>query len=191
MSKTDRPISSDYLERVGHLLSDIDEDDRVSLLAELADQLEEVPEAELNQRLGTPEEFVAEYRRSAGLDAPTSDGTGSQAKTLATVVSVLALPLGVLVFFSFGGQLVFGWLVLAAEWALARISPQPLRITWSVLAGVLVAQVLYLAVDTQGGTNRANSFIAIAVIMIVGALVALLFYRTTSNKRSGTDIRTS
>ena len=191
MSKTDRPVSSDYLERVRHLLSDIDEDDRVSLLGELADQLEEVPEAELNQRLGTPEEFVAEYRRSAGIDSPKSDGDGLRAKSLATVVSVLALPLGVLVFFSFGGQLLFGWLVLAAEWALARISPRPLRITWSVLAGVLVAQVLYLAFDTQWGTNRANSFLALVVVVITGTLVALLFYRTTSNRRPGAGIRTS
>lgn len=168
-----------YLDRVSHLLSDVDEDERLSLLADLADELREIPEPELSERLGTPEDFATEYRRSAGIETSTDQRSEIQLK-IAAAISALALPLGVLVLFSFGGQLIFGPFVLAIEWILARISPHPLRIAWSLLGAALAGEIAYLALDIH--VRRFEGFLAVVIGLAVAAGVALLFFRTTGDQ---------
>lgn len=178
MNRSDIPASSAaYLDRVAHLLADVDEEERVSLLADLADELREIPESELAERLGSPEDFAIEYRRSAGIEASAEEEPEIQSK-IATAISALALPFGVLVLFSFGGQLIFGPFVLAIEWILARISPRPLRIAWSFLGAALAGEVAYLALDIH--VRRFDGFLAGVIGLVVAAVVALLFFRTTS-----------
>lgn len=171
--------SEAYLDRVARLLADVDEDERLSLLADLADELREIPESELAERLGSPEEFALEYRRSAGLETPAeTDGTvGSK---LATAISALALPFGVLVLFSFGGQLVLGPFVLAIEWILARISPRPLRLAWSLLGAALAGEIIYLVLDVH--VRRIDGLLAVVIGLAVAAVTALLFFRTTGDQ---------
>jgi uncharacterized membrane protein len=173
--------SEAYLDRVARLLAGVDEDERVSLLADLADELREIPESELAERLGSPEEFALEYRRSAGLETPaeTDSTVGSK---VATVISALALPFGVLVLFSFGGQLVFGPFVLAIEWILARISPRPLRLAWSFLGAALAGEIIYLVLDIH--VRRIDGFLAVVIGLAVAAVTALLFFRTTGDQES-------
>lgn len=178
MNRRDLPTAVvEYLGRVDALLAGIDEEERLSLLADLGDQLEELSESEIAERLGTPEEFAAEYRQSAGLESP-STRTRSYS-TPVTVISTLALPIGILVLFSFGGQLVFGPFVLAIEWILARISPLPLRIAWSLLAAALAGEIVYLVLNLY--VAAADGLLAVLAGLVAAALVALLFYRTTKN----------
>jgi uncharacterized membrane protein len=164
-----------YLKRVEDLLADIDDDDRASLLADLADQLGELPESEVSERLGTPEAFAGEYRHSAGLEIPLPSPPRSQSAAIAMTLSALALPFGVLVLLSFGGQLVFGPFVLAIEWILARVSPRPLRIAWSLLAALLAGEIGYLLTDT----HVMEGVPAVVVGVVVAGLITLLFNRTT------------
>jgi uncharacterized membrane protein len=170
--------SAAYLDRVAGLLADVDEDERVSLLADLADELRDIPESELAHRLGSPEEFAIEYRLSAGIETSGERDPKIESK-IATVISALALPFGVLVLFSFGGQLIFGPFVLAIEWILARISPRPLRIVWSFLGAALVGEIIYLVLDIH--VRRVDGFLAVVIGLAVTALVALLLFRTTGD----------
>ena len=75
------------------------------------------------------------------------------------MISALALPFGVLVLFSFGGQLVFGPFVLAIEWILARISARPLCLAWSFLGAALAGEIIYLVLDihVQRSTGSRQS----------------------------------
>jgi uncharacterized membrane protein len=174
---------ADYLKRVDRLLIDLEPDEKGSLLANLREQLDEVPEGELGIRLGTPEEFVAEYRRSAGIEGEAGMTRESgPLVTVASVASAVALPFGVLILFSFGGQLVLGPFVLAIEWILARVSPKPLRIVWSVLAGALVGEIVVLSLDMYLFPVDGVLFLLIGVVVAIP--VGFLFYRTSSRGTS-------
>ena len=180
MNSSDTPgTSGAYLDRVASLLADVDEEERVSLLADLADELRETPESELAERLGSPEEFALEYQRSAGLETPAEPNRTLESK-IAAVISALAMPFGVLVLFSFGGQLVFGPFVLAIEWILARISPRPLRLAWSLLGAALAGEIIYLVLDIH--VQRIDGFPAVVIGLAVAAVTALLFFRTTGDQ---------
>lgn len=167
-----------YLYQVAHLLADVDEEERVSLLADLADKLREIPDSESTDRLGSPEDFATEYRSSAGIATPADQEPEIQSK-IATAISAVALPFGVLALFSFGGQLIFGPFVLAIEWILARISPNPLRLAWSFLGAALAGEIAYLALNLH--VRRFDGFLAVVIGLAVAAVIALLFFRTTSD----------
>lgn len=104
---------------------------------------------------------------------------GKVSTTLRTVISVLALPFGVIVLFSFGGQLIVGPFALAIEWILARVSPRPLRLAWSFLAAVLAGEIAFLALDIH--VPALEGFLAVVLGLATAALVAILFYRTTED----------
>ena len=71
MNESDMSASmAAYLDHVARLLADVDEEERVSLLADLADELREIPDSAFTERLGTPQDFASEYRRSAGIERP-------------------------------------------------------------------------------------------------------------------------
>lgn len=179
MNRSDMSASTAaYLDRVARLLADVDEEERVSLLADLADELREIPDSELTERLGSPEDFAAEYRRSARIETPADQEPEIQSK-IATAISAVALPFGVLALFSFGGQLIFGPFVLAIEWILARISPSPLRIAWSLLGAALAGEIAYLAVNVRG---PFDGLLAVVIGLAVAAAVALLFFSTTDDQ---------
>ncbi|MEX1005450.1 MAG: hypothetical protein WD156_08780 [Acidimicrobiia bacterium] len=63
-----RMTAEHYLDRVRALLADLPEDERSDLIQDLAAHLDEIDEREIETELGTPEEFVAEFRTMAGLD---------------------------------------------------------------------------------------------------------------------------
>lgn len=169
--------SAEYLARVEELLDDVDRDERLSLLADLADQLDDLSSAEATERLGTPEEFAEEYRRSAGLESVSGLRAMSTSEKVAAAISAAALPFGVLLLFSFGGQIVFGPFALAIEWILARVSPQPLRVAWSLLAAALGGEIAYLILNLH--VPAFDGFLAVVIGLVTAGLVALLFYRTT------------
>lgn len=59
----------DYLRGVGYWLSDLPWRTRSDLIAEIRRNLDELPpDTDLGERLGTPEEYVAELRSAAGLE---------------------------------------------------------------------------------------------------------------------------
>ena len=178
MNGSDRRLSrSGYLDEVGRLLEDLDADEMSSLLADLADRLREISEAEIGERLGTPKEFVDEYRSSAGIDSKETPGS-RPAIILQNLLSALLLPFGAMVLLSFGGQVLLGPFVVPVEWVLARISARPLRIAWSILAGILVAEIAYLVLDTN--VAAIDGLVAILAGMTVGTLAGVLIYRTAA-----------
>lgn len=59
---------ADYLDRVASGLADLPEEDRDEVIQDLRAHLAELDDDRIRQDLGTPEEFVAEFRISAGLD---------------------------------------------------------------------------------------------------------------------------
>jgi uncharacterized membrane protein len=173
--------ATEYLRRIDELLADIGEDDRASLLADLTEQLSDVPGSEVTARLGTPEEFVEEYRRSAGLETPSDIVRPERAIRFDTLISALCLPFGIAILLSFGGQLLFGPFALVIEWILARISPKPLRFLWSVLAGLLAAEIVYLIVDINDTQTR--TFTGLLLGLATAVVTSLLFIRTTDGRR--------
>lgn len=68
MTTTLSTTKADYLERVAAGLADLSEDDREEVIQDLRAHLAEVDESEVEVALGSPSEFVAEFRASAGLD---------------------------------------------------------------------------------------------------------------------------
>jgi uncharacterized membrane protein len=172
--------ATEYLKRIEELLADIGEDDRASLLADLTEQLSDVPGNQLTARLGTPKEFVEEYRRSAGMEVPSEAARPERAIRLDTLISAVCLPFGILILFSFGGQLLFGPFVLVIEWILARISPRPLRIIWSALAGLLAGEIVYLLVEMNSAPR--DSFTGLLLGLATVAVTSLLFMRTTDGR---------
>jgi hypothetical protein len=93
------------------------------------------------------------------------------------VLSLLVLPIGILGLFSFGAQIIFGPFLLAIEWILARISPQPLRIVWVLLGGALGGEIAYLFLDLK--VRQIEGYPAIVVGIVAASVVALLIERTT------------
>lgn len=175
MSKIEALSGEAYVRKVEELLADIDADERQALLTELRQQIEDT-EGSSTESLGTPEDFVDEYRQSAGLPVPRDR---SERWWIATIVSSLAVPFGALALFSFGGQVVFGPFLLAIEWLLARISPtHPLRIIWSVLAGLLVGEITYLTL-ADAHVAWLDGLASMLISLVAAALVTTLFIRTT------------
>jgi len=170
----------EYLGQVEKLLSDIDSDDRASLLADLADQLDDMPDGEAVEILGTPEEFAAEYRRSAGITHPVESRSVSMT-FLASVVSLVLIPIGCLLLLSMGGgQFLFGPAVIVVGWVLARVTPAPIRLAWSIVVGLLGGQILLLSLNLVFGALPQ----VVAVVSLIATLVLIkVFWDTTANGR--------
>jgi uncharacterized membrane protein len=178
MSNSDQRLSrSGYHDEVGRLLDDLDADESMNLLADLGERLGEISEAEIANRLGSPDEFVDEYRTSAGIDSKAAIDI-RPANLILNILSGLLLPFGVMVLLSFGGQLILGLVVVPLEWVLARISARPLRIAWSVLAGALVAEIAYLVLNTNVAAMHGP--VAVLTGVAVGIPGGILIYRTAS-----------
>jgi hypothetical protein len=101
----------------------------------------------------------------------------AQPSMLSTVVSGLLTPLGVLVLFSFGAQIVFAPFVLAIEWILARVALRPVRIIWSVLAGALAGEYVYLLFDLR--VEQVDGLPAVLLGLVTAALVIPVYLWTT------------
>jgi hypothetical protein len=65
--KTATNHKAEYLARVAEGLADLPVEEREEVLADLEAHLAELDDGALTTRLGTPEDFVAEFRSSAGL----------------------------------------------------------------------------------------------------------------------------
>jgi len=69
MTTTLSTIKTHYLEQVASGLADLPEDDREEVLQDVSAHLAELDENEVEAALGSPDDFIAEFRASAGLDA--------------------------------------------------------------------------------------------------------------------------
>lgn len=96
-------------------------------------------------------------------------------KVFGTVLSAVGIPFGVLALFSMGGQLAYGPFALAIEWILARLSPESLRIVWSVLAGLLAGEMTYLIFDL----HIVDGFPGVVAGIAAALVVAVITERTT------------
>ena len=163
-----------FLARVRERLSDVPSEDRRSLLEDLEAQLYQMPEEDLFAQLGTPETVARDYRESLGM----ASGGAITPRTLRTATSILLLPLGVLVLFSFGGQLVIGLPVLALEWLVARMAPRGLRLIWSALAGLLAGEAVYLYLG-EVTLIAGLTPVRIAAGLATGLAVTWLYATTT------------
>jgi hypothetical protein len=68
MTTTLSTIKTHYLEQVALGLADLPEDDREEVIQDLRSHLAELDEDEVEAAMGSPDDFVAEFRASAGLD---------------------------------------------------------------------------------------------------------------------------
>jgi uncharacterized membrane protein len=158
----------DYLSRVERLLGDLAADDRAGLLEDLHDQLEETS-VDPETLLGSPEEFAAEFRRSAGIEESVTAAPSAITSGLALVVAFLLL-------FSFGAQLFVGPTVLVLGWYLARASSSWLRIAWCVVAALLAGEVAYFWLS---GAHWPERYLEILGALAVGLGVGGFFLVTT------------
>lgn len=62
------PTAERYVRAVADLLPELPVEEREELMSELTAHLAEIGDDDIESNLGTPEEFVGEYRRSAGLN---------------------------------------------------------------------------------------------------------------------------
>lgn len=77
MHETDTTLTraaAEYLDAVRAGLADLDDDDRDAIVRELEARLGELEEQNPSEALGDPDTFVAEFRRSAGLESPSRRG---------------------------------------------------------------------------------------------------------------------
>lgn len=82
MNATLSPAKASYLARVAAGLADLPEEDRDEVLAELEAHLAELEDPELESVLGTPDEFVAEFRVSAGLSTEAGETSWARLRLL-------------------------------------------------------------------------------------------------------------
>lgn len=71
MTATLSALKADYLDRVAAGLGDLPDEDREEVLHDLRAHLAELDESEVQATLGSPDDFVAEFRASAGLGQST------------------------------------------------------------------------------------------------------------------------
>lgn len=96
--------------------------------------------------------------------------------TRSGLVSAALLPVGVLVLLSFGAQIVLAPFVLVIEWILARVAKGPAQIAWSMLAGVLAGEFVFLLLDLH---TDFNGFLGVTAGLVVAVIVAFAFLATT------------
>lgn len=103
----------------------------------------------------------------------------------ASLISAALLPLGALALFSFGAQVVFAPLVLVIEWILARVAVGSVKIAWSLLAGVLAGEFVYLQIDLH---TDFNGFLAVVAGLAAALVVTFVYLATTGRRRSDDEV---
>jgi len=177
-----------YLDRVGAALADLPEEERADLLDELGTHLDEIAAegtSSLEARLGSPEEYAAELRASAGLP-PALSGGGPGARLLSRLQRVVQRR-QVVVAREFFGALRPAWWV-ARAWVvvgLVAMFPGQTTPTWAdaipfvprvgtPLLGLLVLLAAVVA-SVQLGRRRLSPRAGAAVVALnVGAALLLL-----------------
>lgn len=169
-----RSQAAKYYQEVDDLTHGLRDEERRALMEDLSDQLTELPDDSVQSRLGSPREYVADYLDGIGIQRHSST---LGANRVATTVSLLAIPGGIIALLSFGGQLVFALPVLVAEWLLARISPRPLRVIWTCLAALLAGIAAYVAVGEIA--SSPDEVMQVVVGILAAAVTGWLFIRRT------------
>lgn len=96
------------------------------------------------------------------------------------LVATALLPIGVVVLF-FGDLVVLTLFALAIEWILARVAKGGVIIAWSLLAGVLAGEYVYLLIDQR---TEYNGFLAAVAGLVVAVIVTFAYLATTGGRRS-------
>jgi len=177
-----------YLDRVGAALADLPEEERADLLDELGTHVDEIAAegtSSLEARLGSPEDYAAELRASAGL--PPAQSRGGAGARLRSQLQRVAQRRQVMVARDFFGALRPVWWV-ARAWVvvgLVAMFPGQTTPTWAdavpfvprvgtPLVGLLVLLAAVVA-SVQLGRRRLSSGAGAAVVVLnVGAALLLL-----------------
>lgn len=80
MSITLSPSKADYLARVALGLADLVPEDRDEVIQDLEAHLAELDDSQVTRTLGSPEDFVEEFRQSAGLVGPNQVAPSRRAR---------------------------------------------------------------------------------------------------------------
>ncbi|MGB8360989.1 MAG: hypothetical protein WCE80_06270 [Acidimicrobiia bacterium] len=99
-----------------------------------------------------------------------------------TLVSAALIPVGLVVLISFGGQIVFAPFVLVIEWVLARVAKGVVKIAWSMLAGVMAGEYVYLLIDLR---TDYSGFLAVVAGLAAAVIVAFAYLATTGGRSTG------
>jgi hypothetical protein len=97
------------------------------------------------------------------------------------LVAAALLPIGLVALFAFGGQVALTPIVLAIEWILARVAKGGVMIAWSVLAGVLAGEYIYLLIDLR---TELNALLAVVAGLVVAVILTFVYLATTGGRRS-------
>jgi hypothetical protein len=183
MSVTSGNETSAYLDRVAAALADVPVDDRDELLddlrahlAEVAAEIETEDGATLESRLGTPEEYAAELRASAGFGPAVPPGRPRRARRWPRALARARPEVDAVVHFL--PELRPAWWVLRGV-AVALILAQVLGL--SLLVGILLAvPAVVLSVRyarRAGGTRSWRAGLVTANVIGLLALAGLVLVR--------------
>jgi len=167
---TQRLTAEQYLQRVRAALGDLPADEREELLEDLPAHLADVAaetDGELEQRLGTPEEYAAELRLSAGIEAaaPAPAGRTGFAADARRRLTVLA-----------------GSLDQYPLWRQFRGFLPQLRPGWWVLRGYLAAlalAVVFTDLDRIGLVPHGGDVLLFLPFALVACWVSVLLGQRT------------
>jgi hypothetical protein len=177
-----------YLDRVGAALADLPEEDRADLLDELGTHVDEIAAegtSSLEARLGSPEDYAAELRASAGL--PPAGSRGGASAALRARLQRVTEHRQVVLARDFLGVLHPAWWVLRA-WVvvgLVAMWPGQTTPTWADAApfvprvgtpglGLLVLLAAVVASVQLGRRSLSGGAHAAVVVLNVGAALLLL-----------------
>jgi hypothetical protein len=99
-----------------------------------------------------------------------------------TLVSAALIPVGLVVLLSFGGQIVFAPFVLVIEWVLARIAKGVVKMAWSLLAGVMAGEYVYLLIDLR---TDYSAVLAVVAGLAAAVVVTFVYLATTGGRSTG------
>jgi hypothetical protein len=180
MSVTLSPEKATYLARVAEGLHDLADEEREEMLQDLEAHLAELEDEEIDRVLGTPEEFVEEFRISAGLDSPPATAAPGRVQRWRAALDQRSVWLSDLIDWPAIRPTwvwIRGWLVVCA-WSLLieyegfeRFPIPSIGMSASVgLAIVILATWLSLWLDKE---HRGPRAIGSVVFSVVGAFALL------------------
>jgi hypothetical protein len=104
------------------------------------------------------------------------DVAGWRGTVTSTALLVVAI-FSALMLFSFGGQIIVAPALLPAQWLIARHTKGTASMMFSVLGGLLAAELVWIALAVVlGGTVSLLSGI---LVVVAGLAAGFLFFRTS------------
>lgn len=110
----------------------------------------------------------------------TANVAGWRGTLTSTALLVVAI-FSALMLFSFGGQLIVAPALLPAQWLIARHTGGAASMTFSVLGGLLAAELVWIVLAVVLGGEV--SLLGGALVVTAGLAAGFVFFRTSRPRR--------